>query len=106
MRDAWQAEPWITQNLCRIFLISFAVASRKRYNSIVDEGAVVAGNSPLAVQDEPLLRCPVPYITKTPAFRTFLSIDRVARAVLNAQPPGWVMLRICFREEGMHLQGS
>ena len=63
-------------------------------------------NSPLAVQDEPPLPCPVPYISKTPAFRTFLSIDRVARAVLNAQPPGWVMLRIGFREEDTDLQGS
>src|SRR5208282_4679110 len=93
-------------NLCRIFLISFAVASRKRYNSIVDEGAVVVGNSPLAAQDEPQLLCPVPCIPKTPAFRAFLSIDRVARAVLKARPPGWVMLRIGFREEDMHLQGS
>src|SRR5271166_85023 len=42
------------------FLISFAVASRKRYNSRVeDEGAVVVGNSPLAAQDEPQLSCPV-----------------------------------------------
>ena len=91
----------------KIFLIFFAVASRKRYNSIVDdEGAVLAGNSPLAAQDEPPLPCPVPCIPKTPVFRAFLSIDRVARAVVNARPLGWVMLRICFREEDMHLQGS
>jgi hypothetical protein len=33
----------------RFFLISFAVASRKRYNSMVeDEGAVVVVSTPLA----------------------------------------------------------
>jgi hypothetical protein len=91
----------------RIFLIFFAVASRKRYNSVVDdEGAVLVGISPLAAQDGPPLLCLVPCISKTPAFRPFLSIDRVARAVLKARPPGWVMLRICFREEDMYLQRS
>ncbi len=59
----------------------------------------MVGNSPLAAQDEPQLPCPVPCIPKMPAYRAFLSIDRVARAVLNARPPGWAALRISFREE-------
>jgi hypothetical protein len=60
----------------RFFLISFAVASRKRYNSLVDdEGAVLVGNMPLAAQVEPQLPCPVPCIPSiVPVFRAFLSL--------------------------------
>src|SRR5271157_3211434 len=88
------------RNFGRFFLISFAVASLKRYNSIVDnEGAVLAGNSPLAAQDEPPLPCPVPCIPKMPAFLLFSRLTALLGQFLNARPPGWCVLRVSLREE-------